>query len=387
MMATGGKRRVLIIAGEASGDLHGANLIRAARDIDPGLSFFGMGGRQMEAAGCDIRIDMKDLAVMGLLEVVFRLPVIRRAFRRVSSYFAGAERPDLLVLIDYPGFNLRLAGAAKQAGIPVLYYICPKIWASRPGRIKQIVRNVDRLAAIFPFEVELFGGQPIQVKYVGNPLLDEYHAPEPRGSVLRKHGLDETKPVVGLFPGSRKSEIRYILPTILKTAKLLKQQSPELQFMLPVASNLSESDLAASLQQEGVPAVLVQDDIYNVSAACDAVLSVSGTVTLQVALAGTPLAILYKTSTMTYAIGSRLVRIPLVGLPNIVAGREIVREFIQDNATPEQLTREMMKLLFDQPYRANVAADLSEMKNLLGTRGCAKRVANMIHEMVNLVDA
>jgi lipid-A-disaccharide synthase len=381
-MAIEDKRRVLIVAGEASGDLHGGNLIRAARDIDPGLCFFGMGGDRMASAGCDIRIDMREVAVMGLVEVATRLLVIRRAFRRIKSYLVGAERPDLLVLIDYPGFNLRLAREARRAGVPVLYYICPKIWASRPGRIKQLVRDVDRLATIFPFEVELFKDQPFQVDYVGNPLLDEFHAPASRSSVLQKHRLDATKPVVGLFPGSRKSEIKYILPTVLETARRLLQQRPEMQFLLPVAPNLAENELADSLQHWGVPAVLVHDDIYDVAAACDAVLSVSGTVTLQIALVGTPLAILYKTSALTYAIGRRLVRIPLVGLPNIVAGREIVREFIQDTAVPEKLADEMMKLLEDQSYRAIVAADLAEVKHLLGTPGCAKRVASMIRKMV-----
>jgi lipid-A-disaccharide synthase len=382
MMAAGNMRRVLIVAGEASGDLHGANLIRAARDVDPGLCFFGMGGAKMAAAGCDIRIDMRELAVMGLVEVATRLPAIRKAFKTIKALFSGNERPDLLVLIDYPGFNLRLAREAKRSGIPILYYICPKIWASRPGRKKQIVRDIDRLAAIFPFEVQLFSGEPIKVEYVGNPLLDEYHEPAPRSEVLQRHGLDPAGRVVGLFPGSRRSEIRYILPTILETAKQLLQRYSDIQFLMPLAPNLHRDELELAMQQYDLRVSLVQDDIYDLSAACEVILSVSGTVTLQAALTGTPMAILYKASALTYAIGKRLVRIPLVGLPNIVAGKEIVREFIQDAADPVGLAGELGRLLDDQTYFATVADNLAAVKERLGTPGCSERVAGMVREMV-----
>ena len=382
MMAAGNKRRVLIVAGEASGDLHGANLIRAARDIDPGLCFFGMGGAKMAAAGCDIRVDMRELAVMGLVEVATRLPAIRKAFRSIKLLCNGTNRPDLLVLIDYPGFNLRLAREAKRSGIPVLYYICPKIWASRAGRKKRIVRDVDLLATIFPFERELFSGEPLKVEYVGNPLLDEYHEPAPRSEVLRRHGLDPAGRVVGLFPGSRKSEIKYILPTILETAKQLLQRYPKVQYLMPIAPNLHRDDLGLTLRQHGLQVHLVEDDIYDLSAACDVILSVSGTVTLQAALTGTPMAILYKASPLTYAIGKRLVRIPLVGLPNIVAGKEITREFIQDAADPVVLAGELGRLLDDRTYFATVADNLAGVKERLGTPGCSGRVAGLIREMV-----
>jgi len=381
-MAAGDKRRVLIVAGEASGDLHGANLVRAARDIDPGLCFFGMGGNRMAAAGCDIRIDMRELAVMGLVEVAAKLLLIRKAFRSIKTLFNGDERPDLVVLIDYPGFNLRLAREAKRSGIPVLYYICPKIWASRPGRKKQLVRDVDRLATIFPFEADLFRGESIKVDYVGNPLLDEYHVPAPRDEVLQRHGLDPARWVVGLFPGSRKSEIRYILSTILATAGLLLRDDPDLQFLIPVASSLADVDFERLLQQHGVNATRVIDDIYDVSAACDAILSVSGTVTLQIALVGTPMAILYKASSLTYAIARRLVRIPLVGLPNIVAGKEIVREFIQDDAQPPALQMEMHRILMDHAYRDQMQKNLLAMKASLGDKGSSHRVAAILMEML-----
>lgn len=382
MMAAGKNSRVLIVAGEASGDLHGAKLIRAARDIDPGLCFFGMGGDKMAGAGCEIRVDMRELAVMGLIEVATRLTTIRKAFKSIKALFHGNERPDLLVLIDYPGFNLRLAREAKRSGIPVLYYICPKIWASRPGRKKQIVSDVDRLATIFPFEAELFQGEAIRVDYVGNPLLDEYHEPAPRLEVMQRHGLDPAHRVVGLFPGSRKSEIKYILPTILETARMLQGHDPDMQFLIPVAPSLTDVDFDRFLTQHGVKATLVRDDIYDLAAACNVILSVSGTVTLQIALAGTPLAILYKASSLTYAIGKRLVRIPLVGLPNIVAGKEIVREFIQEDAQPETLLMEIERILTDHAYCHQMLKDLVAMKASLGEKGCSHRVAAILMEML-----
>lgn len=377
------QRRILIVAGEASGDLHGANLIRAARGLDPGLSFFGVGGPSMREAGCEIRIPLEQLAVMGLAEVLGRLLTIRRVFRSLRRLLNGSERPDLLVLIDYPGFNLRLAREARRAGVPVLYYIAPKVWASRPGRIRTLAENVDRLAVIFPFEPELFADTGPAVTYVGNPLLDEFAARKPEDDLSERLGLDPSRPVVGLFPGSRQGEIRHIFPTLLETAVLLRQRHPQIQFLLPVAPTLHRKELEALIDAMGLDVILTDGDIYSVAAACGAVLSVSGTVTLQVALSGTPLAIIYKMAPLTFAVARRLVKIPLVGLPNIVAGRQVVREFIQDAAQPEALADEIERLLFDPGYRAGVTGELSEVRRLLGEPGCSKRVAELLLELLH----
>jgi len=375
------QRQALIVTGEASGDLHGANLIRAARDIDPGLSFFGVGGRRMREAGCEILIPAEDLAVMGLVEVAERFPVIRRAFRQLQKVLHGPRRPDLVILIDYPGFNLRLAAQAKKAGIPILYYISPKVWAWRRGRVRTIARRVDKLAVIFPFEPELFAGLGLDVEYVGNPLLDEYARTRDRRSFLLEYGLDPERRVLGLFPGSRRSEIGNIFPVLLDTAGLLHDQRPDLQFLLPVAASLDRQELARQAEAAGLPVVLVEDNVYDIAGACDAVLAVSGTVTLQVALVGTPLAVLYKVAPLTYAVGKRFVKLPHVGLPNIVADREVVRELLQQEAHPEALAAEALRLLEDTAYRERVAAGLEEVRERLGSSGCSRRVARIASTM------
>lgn len=378
------KRRVLIVTGEASGDLHGANLIRASRQIDPDIEYFGVGGKLMAGAGCDILIPGEELAVMGLVEVVGHLPVILRAFRRLKEILSGPDRPDLLVLIDFPDFNLRLAAQAQKAGVPVLYYVSPQVWAWRRGRVKKIARVVDRLAAVFPFEPEFYAGEDIDVEYVGHPLLDEAHVGVSRGEYLESVGLDSARPVVGLFPGSRKNEIHYIFETILESAKAILKEKPGTHFLLPMAHTLDRSDLENRLNISGLPVTIVDDNIYDVINACDAIVTVSGTVTLQIALVGIPMTIVYKMSPMTYAIGKRLVNVPHVGLANIVAGERIVREFIQEKALPEAISAEILHILSDPDYEHAMRQGLSRIREKMGDGGCSKRVALIISEMIRL---
>jgi lipid-A-disaccharide synthase len=366
----------MIITGEASGDLHGAGLIRAARLIDPELDFFGVGGSGMRAAGCEILQEGRELAVMGLVEVIGRFPVIYRSFKRLRQIM-HERRPDVLVLIDFPDFNLRFARQAKKAGIPVLYYVSPQVWAWRQGRVRKIAQVVDQLAVIFPFEPDYYRGLDLDVRYVGNPLLDEFHVERDRPAFLQHHGLDPLRPVVGLFPGSRGNEIRYILDTILEAAELLAQKSPSVQFLLPVAPTLDAAKLRLRIAMRNLPVLLVQDNIYDVAGACDAVITVSGTVTLQIALAGTPMAIIYKMSPMTYAIGKRLIKVPHIGLANIVADRRVVREFIQDEAQPEAIAQEIGRILDDADYRQAIRQGLVEVRARMGEGGCSARVAQM----------
>lgn len=375
------KRRALIVTGEASGDLHGAKLVQAARDLDPDLSFFGVGGKRMAAAGCEILIPADELAVMGLVEVLARFAVIRKAFRTLSKLLQGDRRPDLLILIDYPGFNLRLAKVAKAAGVPVLYYISPKVWAWRRGRIHTIAQRVDTLAVIFPFEPEIYQGLGLKVEYVGNPLLDELGSSCDRAGYLQRHGLDPARPVVGLFPGSRNNELKYIFATLVASAQRLLQSRPDLQFLLPVAPSLSLPELQQRLSGSNLPVVLVEDNIYDTAGACDAIISVSGTVTLQVALAGTPMVIIYKAAPLTYAIGKRLVKIEHFGLPNIVAGRGVVRELLQDAANPEAISAEILRLLQDKSYNRDQRSGLESVRQRMGAPGCSARVARIASAM------
>lgn len=376
-------RRVMIVTGEASGDLHGANLVAAARRLDPGLEFFGAGGTRMAAAGCDLLVSGDDIAVMGVVEVLGHFPAIRRAFARLAAELRGDRPPAALVLIDFPEFNLRLAKVARAAGVPVLYYVSPQVWAWRRGRVRKIAAVVDALAAIFPFEPELYRGLDIRAEYVGHPLLDEFAEPTPRLKFLTALGIEPARPVVGIFPGSRRSELRYNLEVMLAAAERIRVSRPDVAFLLPLAPGFSRDEVAGRLAGRALPITLVAENIYDTANACDAILAVSGTVTLQIALVGTPLAIVYRMAPLTYAIGKRLVKVPHIGLVNIVAGREVVREFIQHEATPAKLAAEIGRLLDDDDYAARMRADLAGVRAQLGAPGCSARVARMLLELLD----
>lgn len=375
-------RRVMIVTGEASGDLHGANLIRAASRLDPGLAFFGVGGARMAEAGCEIILPGSTISVMGIVEVVGHFGAIWCAFRKLKAILQSPQPPDLLILIDFPDFNLRLAAVAKHAGIPVLYYVSPQVWAWRRGRVKKIARVVDRLAAILPFEPPLYAGLDIDVEYVGNPLTDQVSISEAREPFLRRLGIDPQQPVVGLFPGSRENELRYNFPTLLATARLVREVHPEVHFIIPAASTLGEARIReAAAAVPDLPLSIVAESVYDVANAVDAVLAVSGTVTLQVALVGTPLLIIYRGSPLTYAIASRLIKIPFFGLPNIIAGEEVAREYLQDAADPVPLAAELNRILADPDYAAALRTGLGRVREKIGPGGCSERVARMAVEM------
>ncbi len=374
-------RMVMIVAGEASGDLHGSHLIRAAAEQHPHLHFFGVGGEKMESAGCRILFSANELSVMGVTEVVGRLPAIYKRFRQLKQLLLSDDRPDLLILIDFPDFNLRLAKVAKSAGVKVLYYISPKVWAWRSGRAKIIAQRVDRLALIFPFEPSIYKTFGVKADYVGNPLLDEFAENQPQGQLREQLGIHPDDQVVGIFPGSRNSEIQHILGTLIETAALVHREKPDAKFVLPVAPSLSREALESKFSATGIPVSFVEDNIYEVAAACDAILTVSGTVTLQITLVGTPMAILYKVSPLSYMVGKRLIKIDFAGLTNIIAGREIVREFIQDAADPAAMCCEILRLLGDQEYIDRMKLNLGEVKSLLGNAGCSNRVADIAAEM------
>ena len=375
----------MIVTGEASGDLHGAKLIKATRDMCGDVDFFGVGGPRMSTEGCDILIPGEELAVMGLVEVFGHFPVIWKAFQRLKRILKSDQRPDALVLIDFPEFNLRLAKQAQRAGVPVLYYVSPQVWAWRRGRVKKIARVVDRLAAIFPFEPELYQGEDIQVEYVGHPLLDEVDNALERTELLKRLKIESGTKVVGLFPGSRQSELKYMLETLVAATQLIHERRPDIRFLVPIAAGLPPEEIRLRFPKE-LPIEFVSSEeltIYETARACDAILTVSGTVTLQVALTGTPMAIFYKLSPLSYAIGKHLVRVDHIGLANIVAGKGVVREFIQDAATPENLADEALKLIDDETYATAMSEEFVAVQHRLGQPGCSRRVAQMLLNMLN----
>ncbi|BEH09761.1 lipid-A-disaccharide synthase [Geobacter sulfurreducens subsp. ethanolicus] len=371
----------MIVAGEASGDLHGAGLVREALRRDPTLSFFGIGGPRMREAGVETLVDSAEMAVIGIVEVLAHFGVISRAFMTLRRVIA-ANPPDLLILIDYPDFNMLLARVARRHGVKVLYYISPQVWAWRTGRVKTIGRLVDRMAVVFPFEVPFYERAGVPVSFVGHPLADRVRPTMGRDEALASFGLDPGRRVVGLFPGSRRGEIAKLFPVILESAQLLRERYPGIQFILPLASSLTDGDIAPQLSASGLDVTVARDRVYDVMQVCDAIITVSGTVTLEIALMGVPMVIIYKVSPLTYQVGKRLIRVDHIGICNIVAGTRVVPELIQDEASADRIAAEIGRYLDDSAYAEKTRAGLAMVKEKLGTGGCSERVAGIVLEML-----
>lgn len=374
---------IMIVAGEASGDIYGAGLIRAVHETAPEIRFFGIGGERMREAGCETLVDSADMAVVGLIEVLKHYDVISSAFLKLKKILMTTP-PDLLILIDYPGFNMRLAPYARKAGVKVLYYISPQIWAWRQGRVHKIKRLVDHMAVILPFEAPFYEKAGVPVSFVGHPMADLVTVSCSRDEAAASFGLDPARQVVGLFPGSRKSEISRLLPDILGAARLLKQQFPDIQFVLPLASTLRDADLAPYLADTKLPVTIIRERIHDLIRACDAVISVSGTVTLEIALVQTPLVIIYKLSPITYQIAKRLVKVDHIGLCNIVANETVANELIQDDASPGRIAAEISRYLLDPHLAAASRNRLDLVRQRLGGGGANSRVARLVMDMLGV---
>ncbi len=369
-------RTIMMVAGEASGDIYGADLVREVRLLAPESRFFGIGGARMREAGVETLVDSADMAVVGLVEVIKHFDVISSAFNRLKRIIIE-DPPDLLILIDYPGFNLRLAKIAKKRNVTVLYYISPQIWAWRRGRVTKIARLVDHMAVILPFEAPFYEKAGVPVTFVGHPLLDLVTVTTERATAAQSFGLDPTHKIVGLFPGSRRNEIERLLPEIIAAATLLKERFPDIQFLLPLASTLSEEDIMPRLREAALPVTITRERIHDMIRACDAVISVSGTVTLEIALVGTPLVIIYKLSPLTYQLAKRLIKVPNIGLCNIVAGETVVRELIQEQANGAEIADEITSLLTNANYRGEIVNKLAAIRAKLGQGGASARVARL----------
>ena len=381
MMSTQTTKRIMIVAGEASGDIYGAGLIRAVHAIDPAFRFFGIGGARMREAGAETIADSADMAVVGLVEVLKHFDVIAPAFLHLKRTLQN-DPPDLLILVDYPGFNLRLAKVAKKAGVKVLYYISPQIWAWRQGRVKKIKKLVDHMAVILPFEAPLYEKAGVPVSFVGHPMADRVKTELSHTEAASSFGLDPSRPIVGLFPGSRRSEVSRLLPVILDAAQLLQQQFPQVQFVLPLASTLSEADLAPYLAGHQLDITTTRERIHDLIKACDAVIAVSGTVTLEIALVGTPLVIIYKPAPLTYQLAVRLVKVDHIGLCNIVAGETVAQELIQDDASPQRIAQEIGRILSDRQYADEQKMKLSGVRERLGGGGSDQKMAALVLALV-----
>jgi len=374
-------RKVLIVAGEASGDLHGSNLVREMLRIDPGLSFKGIGGRRMADAGVRILANASDMAVVGLTEVASRLKLIAANFFRLKRMLRE-EKPDLVILIDYPDFNLPLAKAARREGLRVFYYISPQVWAWRRGRIDRLKRDVDRMAVILPFEESFYRKAGMEVNFVGHPLLDAVKRKYSRKEALARIGLDAGRPVIAILPGSREGEVRRILPAMLSAGKLLRERIPDAQFVLTLADTLDAGLIEEYTRASSVPVRIVADDAYDAVGASDAAMVASGTATVETALLEVPMIVVYRVSLPTYWVGRMVVRVENIGMVNIIAGKTIAPEFIQDGADPERMADAIYDLLHNRSKHEAVKEELRKIRKKLGEPGAAGRAAGLAVELL-----
>ena len=371
---------LLVIAGEDSGDLHGAELLRELKARRPDLRIVGVGGPRMTPyLDCKLA-DVQDLAVVGFVEVIRHLPRLNRLFKAILVAAQEEAISDAL-LIDYPGFNLRLAKALRRdlPAVRLHQYVCPQVWAWKKGRIPELGTVLDTLFCLFDFEPELFRGYPVDARFVGHPLVELVHPECEREAFFAETGLDPQRPLVALLPGSRKGEIQRLLPPMAELARRWQQVRPEVQWVLPVAPTLATEFVRGYLQ--GAPVMLVEGRTYAARAYADAALVASGTATLETALLGTPFAIVYRLNALTYQIARRIVKVPHFGLANVVARREVAPELLQDEVNPERLGQELSRLL--EPDNARrLRAGLAEVRGHLGEPGAAARVAeNLLRKL------
>jgi len=365
----------MIIAGEASGDLHGAGVIRELKKLSPNADCFGVGGDKMQSAGMQLIYHVRELSVMGFWEVLQHLPLLRSVERTLVALLK-ARRPDVVLLIDYPGFNLKFAGIAHRLGFRTVYYISPQVWAWNPGRVKKMKGIIDKMLVVFPFESEIYRRHGIDVEFVGHPLLEVLDEPQGKEEFCKRHGLLPDQLILGLFPGSRRQELERIFPAMLGAARLLHQQLG-VQVAVGVSS-LLEFEFVKSFLRDDFPVRLLQHAAHDLMKNADVALVTSGTATLETAFFRTPMVIVYKTSMLTYLVGRLVVRIDSIGLANIVAGKKVVPELIQGAATPQRLAEEAMKMLSDAELRKTISRELGAVRERLGTVGASQRVAQSL---------
>jgi lipid-A-disaccharide synthase len=367
--------RLLISCGEASGDLYGAELVRHLRERVPGLDVLGLGGDRLQDQGASLFAHVRDLAVVGLLEVVSHLRHLRSVFRRVVDE-ADRRPPDAAVLVDYPDFNLRLARALHRRGVPVIYYVSPQVWAWRRGRLRAIRETVSRMLVIFPFEEALYREAGVPVTFVGHPLVSLVQPAADRAAFRRELGLHADRPVIALLPGSRAKEVAHNLPPMAASVDALAAARPELQFVAAVAASLDPGVVRRGLGDRAV--TIVHDRTHAALSAATAAVVASGTATVEAALLGTPMVVVYRLSPWTYRLGRRFVRVPYYAMVNLVGGRRIVPELIQSDFTPGRVAAELLPLIDETGARHAMQAGLREVREKLGGTGASGRAADAV---------
>jgi lipid-A-disaccharide synthase len=371
---------VMISCGEASGDLYAGALASELRRRDPSCHVVGLGGDRLRDAGADLAGEYGGLAVTGLTEAIRVLPRSYGMYRRLIAH-ARAERPDVFVAVDFPDFNFRVAATMQRLGIPVVYYVGPQLWAWRPGRIRAMARFVTKVLVIFPFEVDIYERAGIPVEFVGHPLIDLVQVTASRERFLSDLGLSAGSPTLALLPGSRVNELHAIAPTLISALPLIAACVPRLQVVVARAPHLP-SDLFRQLESVNVPLAIVEGRTDDVLHAADAVVTASGTATIQTALHGRPMVIVYRVSPLTYRLGRRFVRVNTFGMANLVAGRTVVPELIQDDFSADRVAAEAVRLLTDTSMTARMREDLAAVRAKLGTSGATGRAAKAVLDIV-----
>lgn len=372
--------RIMIIAGEASGDLHGGRLAKALLSQNRPIELIGFGGTAMQQAGVDIRYDIKKLGIVGLIEILFHLRVIWEAYRYAISLLKS--QVALLVLIDFSGFNLRVAKAAKKMGIPVVYYVSPQVWAWRSGRVQTIAKYVDQMIVILPFEKAIYDKAHVPCEFVGHPLLDELSEIKKADKNIKRNNNEKT-PTIALLPGSRKREVLSLLPAMLAALERIQEEFPGLQVLIPVASSLPTELIPELTTASPLPITLIKGSVYDVLFQADVAIIASGTATLQGALANIPMVIVYKISRISYILARYLIQIQSMSLANIVADKPFIPELVQENVSATRISSEIRHLLTDKDAYKKMKQNLSEVASRLGSPGASNRAAKIIYRLLD----
>lgn len=371
---TGEPIRFLIVAGEASGDIHGGGLVRALKKNYSNCEFSGLGGDQMRREGVKTFYDIDRMGAVGIVEVIWDLPHYLKVYHKLS-YEIKSGYYDAVILVDYPTLNLRLAKLSKKYSCPVLYFISPQVWAWRKGRIDEIRRTVDKMFVIFPFEEVLLKKEGVDAEFVGHPFIETVKTSMTRAEAINEFSLNSTKKTIGLMPGSRKSELNFLLDLMVSSAEEISKYLKDCQFILPVANTLSSKDIRDRLKSNPLNIKIVEGKSYDVMNCCDFLIIASGSATLEAALLGCPMVIVYKLNWITYWLARALVKIKLYGLVNIVAGEEVVTELIQNKATVKNIATEVVKIMDNSKERENIRSRLLQVRKSLGDPGVLNRVA------------
>jgi lipid-A-disaccharide synthase len=374
---------IMLVAGEASGDLHGATLARHLRRLAPSVALTGMGGTRMAEAGVHLFSDVTQLAVVGGSEALGRLPALYKVYRQLVRRLRD-DPPRAVVLIDFPEFNLTLARKAKRFGVPIVYFIPPQVWAWRRGRARVIARLVARALVVFPFEVSLYESVGARVQFVGHPLMDHLASPPTRRDSRSSLGIGAETTLVGLLPGSRREEVERLLPEMLRATARIRAARPGTQFVLALAPTVDRTLVESLLAARPAPVPVVGGKTYEVMAASDLLLVASGTATLEAALIGTPMVVCYRVSRVSQLVGRLVIRTPWISLPNIVARRGVVPELLQDRARGEALAREALRLLDSPAALAAQRAAFAEIRSALGAAGVGERAALSVLDVAGL---